>query len=403
MEASAKRRLLAVAAIGALSVAACGSGGGGDDSTAGGSGGGDDIVVGYIGALSGGSATMGVPGLNGIKLAVEEINAEGGINGRMITLVSYDDQADPATSASAAQRLVSEDNAIAVFGGPNSGTVRANNVILAEAQIPQIITIAQEDTLVDPEGDTFQYTFRTTEPNSYDVGAIASLFKDRGYEAICALADTTAYGEGGLASIRTVFEEHGLTLHSTQQHQVNATDLTSQTLALRDAGCDSVYLYSLAPDGALFLKTTTQVGWDVPVVGGRGLMAKSFLSLGGADATGLVLPGTLDPNKQAGADFVAAYDEMFGADDDPAHTYSSLGYDSMQLLAEALRATEGEGGEALATALESVRIDDAASGREGSYLEFGEDHEAPSENFLVFYEIRDGSYEFLTADVESGS
>jgi branched-chain amino acid transport system substrate-binding protein len=364
---------------------------------------GDPIKVGYIGALSGGSASMGNPSLNGIKMAIDAVNDDGGIDGHELELLALDDKADPATSATAAQKLVSEEKVVAVLGGPNSGTVKANNVIITGAGIPQIITVAQEDTLVDSANPGFELTFRVTENNSYDVGAIASLFESEAYEAICVLADTTAYGEGGLTSIRSVFDERNLEIHSVQQHAVNATDMTSQALALRDAGCDSIYLYSLATDGALFLNTLAQIGWDVPVIGGRGLAGASFLSLGGAAAEGLVVPGVIDPNKAEGAAFIKAYDAQYGAENDPAHVYSALGYDSVMVLAAALKETGGEGGNALAKAIENTVLKDAATGREGSELSFSsDDHQASNENFLVFYEISGGTYKFLTSDVESG-
>jgi branched-chain amino acid transport system substrate-binding protein len=356
--------------------------------------------VGYIGALSGGSASLGVPGKNGLQLAVDKINAGGGVGGRKVELVAYDDKADPATSATAAQKLITQDQVVAVLGGPNSGTVKANNVIITGAGVPEIVTIAQEDTLIDPKSPGFPLTFRVTEDNSYDVNAIAALFQKRAYKSICVLADATAYGEGGLSSIRTVFDKKGLAVHAVARHPVNATDMTAQALSLRNAGCDSIYLYSLGPDGALFLKTLAQIGWKVPVIGGRGLAAKAFLSLGGAAAEGMVLPGVVDPNKPAGKAFADAYDAKFGPTDDPAHVYSALGYDSMMMLAAALKTSGGKGKTDLAHALEKTSLTDAASGRARSSLSFGPDkHQAPSENYLVFNEIRDSTYKFLTADV----
>ncbi|PJJ55607.1 ABC transporter substrate-binding protein [Compostimonas suwonensis] len=373
-----------------------GSGSGSSDS-------GSPIKVGYLGALSGGSAANGQSDLNGVQLAVDQLNEAGGIAGRQLEVVTADDKSDPATSATAAQKLVQQDGVVAVLGGPNSGTVKANSVIVTGANVPRIITIAQEDTLIDPAAAGFPLTFRVTENNTYDVDAIASVFEQKGYQAICVLADTTAYGEGGLTTINTVFAKHDLPIHAVARHEVNATDMTAPALTLRDAGCDSIYLYSLGPDGALFLKTLQQIGWDVPVIGGRGLAAKSFLSLAGDAANGVIIPAVVDPSKAEGGAFIDAYDAAYGADDDPAHVYSAMGYDSMNMLAAALEETDGEGGDALAKALGSVELTDAASGREGSTLSFSTDrHEAPSKDFLVLYEIKDGAFSFLSSDVESG-
>jgi ABC-type branched-subunit amino acid transport system substrate-binding protein len=141
----------------------------------------------------------------------------------------------------------------------------------------------------------------------------------------------------------------------------------------------------------------------VPVVAGRGLAAKSFLALAGVTADGLIIPGVVDPAKPSGKAFVAAYDKRFGPGDDPAHVYAALGYDSMKLLAAGLAQSGGAGGTRLAAALETLSISDAASGRAGSTLSFSTNrHQAPGRDYLVFYEIRGGTFRFLTSDVESG-
>lgn len=362
------------------------------------------IRIGYLGDLSGDSAALGLPGGNGAELAAAEVNARGGVAGRRIELVTVDDRADPVTAAAAAQKLVTVDKVVAVLGGTTAGTVTATNAIIAGAGVPQLITTAQEDALLDINAATFPLTFRVTEDNSYDVAAIATLLQDRAYRRICVLADTTAYGDGGLRSIETVFGQRGLAVFASARHAVNAADLTPQATALRDQGCDVVYLYSLGRDGARFLRTVGQIGWKVPVVGGRGLAATSFLSLlGDAPADGLILPGTVDPTKPGGRAFVEAYDRRFGAGDDPAHVYSALGYDSMRLLAAALDKTGGAGGTKLAAALETATLSDAACGRAGSTLSFSTNrHQAPGRDFLVFYEVRGGIFRFLTSDVESG-
>ena len=366
---------------------------------------GDSVLkVGYLADLSGGSAALGAPGGNGARLATDEINVTGGVAGRRIELVTVDDKADPVTSAAAAQRLVAVNKVVAVLGGTTAGTVRASNAIITRAGVPQLITTAQDDTLLDIDAATFPMTFRVTEDDSYDVDAISTLLRDRGYQAICVLADSSGYGDGGLRSIQAVFRAKGLSVFASARHAVNAADLTAEAGLLRDKGCDAIYLYSLGQDGARFLRAINQIGWKVSVVGGRGLAAKSFLSLlGGAAADGMVIPGLVDPAKPGGRAFAEAYDRRYGADDDPAHVYSALGYDSMKLLAVALAATGGAGGTRLAAALETASLTDAAGGRSGSTLSFSTNrHQAPSRDFLVFYEVRGGTFRFLTSDFESG-
>jgi branched-chain amino acid transport system substrate-binding protein len=389
--------LLAVSAL--FAAAGCATAGsGGADRASDQSG---PIKIGYLAPLSGGSASLGVPAKNGMELAIEQINADKKLD-RQLQLVAVDDQADASKSAAAAQKMVGDESIVAVIGGPNSGVVKANNPIITGAGVPNLISVAQVDALVDSGGPSFGLTFRVSENNSYDVNAITSLFKDGHYQHICAVADTTEYGQSGIATIKSVFGKQGLKLSTVVQHEVNATDLTPQVLTLRNAKCDAVYLFDLGQDAALFMKTVNQLNWHVPVVGARGLAQPAFLSIAGATGDGIVFPSVIDPNKQAAKDYIAAYDKKFGADDDPAHVFSAIGYDTVQVLAKALVTSGGKGGKELVKALEGTSVD-GVTGRQGATLGFAADrHEAPSANYLTFWTIKNGKYALYRDDVTSG-
>lgn len=406
MKFTSTPRRAAVAAAAALSAAvvlascAPASSTGAEGGSGGGDSSGDTIKIGYIGPLTGGSASLGVPAQHGFELAVEHLNASGELD-REIELISVDDEADPTKSAAAAQRMIDEDNVIAVLGGPNSGPVLANNPVITGAGVLQLITIAQADNLIDPESPGYDLTFQVTENNTYNVGATVQFFLDADYESICAVADTTEYGQSGIAAIRAVFEENGLEVFEDVSHEVNATDLTPQVLSLRDAGCDSIYLFSYGQDAAVFMKTVNQIGWDVDVIGGRALNQSAFTSIAGEAGDGLIFPSVIDLDKKAAQDFIEAYTEKFG-DDDPAHTFSALAYDSVMMLGEALKASDYKGGQALADALSEVTLEDAASGREGSTLSFTfGDHRAPSDDFQTFWTIEGGEFTMYRNDVPS--
>lgn len=361
----------------------------------------DPIKVGYIGALSGDSSPMGVPGKNGAQLAADKINDDGGINGREVELIAVDDKADPSTSATQAQKLITEDKVVAILGGPSSGTVKSNSEVIAQYGVPELISIAQNDDLVNPESETFDTTFSFTENNSYDIRALAEFIKEKGYKNIGVIADNAAYGQSGTESVKKIMEKKGINVKETVDHSVGANDLTSQTLKLKEADVDAVYVFSLGSDGALFMKTLKQVDWDVPVVGGRGLNMKSFVDLAKDAADGMILPTVINPNKPEAEDFIESYDDKY--DDDPTHIYSSLGYDAMHVLAEALKESDGEGEEDLVKALEGLKGISTVTGGDDNTVSFSKDkHYAPDENFVIFNQVEDGDFEFYTDDVKSG-
>jgi branched-chain amino acid transport system substrate-binding protein len=394
---SSRGRVAVAAALGtALVLTGCSTAGDTGDSGDGGTG--KTVRIGYIGPLSGGSASLGVPSLNAMELAVDDLNASGDLD-FTLELVSVDDEADAAKSSTAAQRMVTEEGVVLVIGGPNSAPVKANNAIITGAGVPNVISIAQSDALVDSANAGYDLTYRVTENNSYDVDGIVSLFVAGDYDTICMVADTSEYGQNGIAATETVFADNGLELAATAQHDANATDLTPQVLQLRDANCDAVYLYDLGQDAALFMKTVHQVGWDVPVIGARALAQQAFISIAGADGDGIIFPSVIDPEKQAAQDFIAAYDAKYGEDSDPAHVFSAVAYDTILMVADALKTSGGEGGDALVKALQSVEIE-GVSGRAGSTLSWSADkHEAPSEDYLTYWTIKDGKYAFYSSDL----
>ncbi|UUT36656.1 ABC transporter substrate-binding protein [Microbacterium elymi] len=356
--------------------------------------------MGYIAALTGGSATLGIPAQHGIELAIKKINDSGELD-RKLELVAVDDAADATKSASATQKMVDEQDVVAVLGGPNSGTVLANNPIITGAGVVELITVAQADNLIDPDSAGYDLTYQVTENNTYNVGATVQFFLDANYKKICAVADTTEYGQSGIASIRTVFGDNGLKVAKVVTHEVNATDLTPQVLSLRDAKCDAIYLYDYGQDAAVFMKTVHQIGWNVDVIGGRALNQAAFLSIAGSAGDGLIFPSVIDLDKQSAKDFISAYTAVYG-DDDPAQTFSALGYDSVLMLAKALKASDYKGGKPLAEALNALTLDDGATGREGSTLSFTPgDHRAPSDDYQTFWTIKDGKYAMYSNTVPS--
>lgn len=397
-----------------LLAAACGggaseSGAGGTDAGTGGDGGatpadaggtdaaggssgqaadGDPIRVGYIGALTGGSANMGVPGRQGIELAFEEANDNGGIDGRPLELVPFDDQADPARSVAGAQGFVREGDIPLVIGGPNSPTVLANREVLAEAGIPLLISIAQEDQLVDPDHPTFDTTFRLTEPNRMDVEAISEFIAEEGCEVVDVVADDSAYGQGGANTIRAALEELDISVGEVVSHPPETDSMTAEVLAIQQNDPDCVYLFSLGPSAALFLQTAEEQNLDKPLFGGRGLNQLGFLEIYGQQNSDIIIPTVAHVDKPAYQEFTEKYGEAYGEQE--WYMFDALGYDTGRAAVEALTRSGGEGGQALADAIAGITDLEATVGPEGAVIDFGDDHEAGSVDWLTTVTIEGG-------------
>ncbi len=351
----------------------------------------DPIIIGAVDATSGGSAPMGLPARNGLELAVKECNEAGGINGRQIKLVTYDNEADAATSATEVTKLIEEDGAILVITGSNSGICNSDKYICNDAGVVNLCSIGTADTVID-DPETFKNTFRVGAPESYLQQLIGFVCKDAGYQHVGVIADTSGYGQTAVVTIQEIFKTLGVPIEIVVQHENGATDLTAQVLQMKNAGCDAVVAYNLGADAALTVTTMAQLDWKVPTYGGRGLNMQSFVELVGEYGEGVVFPCDSDMNapklKAFAEKYVAAgYEELSN------YMFPALGYATMQIAIEALTRSNGEGGDALRAAFESIQNFQTVLGQEDAVVSYSPTkHESVVTGRDVFNSIKDGRF-----------
>lgn len=379
--------LLALTLIGSLT--ACGQSGTTDgDGTA--SADTDVIKVGFVDTLSGGSASMGVPTQEGVKLAVKEINENGGINGKQVEVVYYDDEGDPATSVVQATKMVQQDKVVAAITGSSSGCCNANKQVFADAGIPNIVSVGTADDIVGtPDDETFKTTFRTGSNESYMIEIMANRILDKGYQHVGVIADTSGYGQLAVETMRKIFAEYNIPMDTVVTHETGATDLTAQVLSMQQAGCDFVYSYNLGADAALTCKTIKNLNWDVDIAGARGLNMDTFLSLAGDAAEGVLIPTDINIETEKMQEFKAKYDAEYGEIDN--YMFPAMGYTAAMTLFEGLKLTGGEGGQALVDALESMPAFESILGQDGATISFSPTkHEGVDTRRMTYLTVDDG-------------
>src|SRR3989344_1757613 len=186
------KRFLSLLSLGLLTLTACQAGGSGDEGP---------LKVGFIGPLTGDAAPYGVDMLNGTKMAVEEINTAGGVNGRMIELVVEDGRCTGADSASAAQKLVNVDKVIAIIGGGCSGETLAAAPIAEAASVVMISPLSSSPD-VTMAGD---FIFRNYPSDALKTKAMASLLREEGFAKIAMISENTDFAQGFRESLKKDF------------------------------------------------------------------------------------------------------------------------------------------------------------------------------------------------------
>ncbi|MDR0402349.1 MAG: ABC transporter substrate-binding protein [Treponema sp.] len=315
---------------------------------------GDTIAIGAVFPLSGGVAFYGTESRDGALLAIDEINAAGGLLGKKLTLIAEDDEGDAAKSLNAFTKLVSRDKVSFVLGSSTSGATMAMTIPAQQAKVI-LISPSATNTEVTRAGD---YIFRACfiDPFQGVVGA------DFAYDTLNARRAAVLYDAGadyntGLAeAFKTQFAKNGGEVVADEAYQSGDVDFNAQVTRIRAANPDVVYLPNYYNDVALQAKQLRAQGINVPLLGGDGW--DSLIDNAGDEAlNGFWSAGfaadTTDPRGQA---FVRAYQTKFNK---PASQFAALGYDTMMLVINGIKA---------AGTFDTAAVKDAMAKLNGPYV-----------------------------------
>jgi branched-chain amino acid transport system substrate-binding protein len=226
----------------------------------------DPIMIGYLPALTGPSSSTGVGMNRGIQLAVQEINAAGGIDGRPIELIVRDTQSDPTKAVNGAAELSHGAKVSFVYGPVNSGESLAVVPLLARTNTPQMHP-CWVDSLTDPK--KYPMCFRNA-PTNQQIGAAANRYVVDVLKCkkVAVISDTTGYGTASVNAYVPMLKAKGA--EAVYQGNIDAAnpDLTAEIMRMRSAGAEAIMPWSVNP-GFLsrIINTRGQMQWDVPIVG----------------------------------------------------------------------------------------------------------------------------------------
>lgn len=352
------------------------------------------IKVGVIGAFSGPSAEMGKPMQKGIEMAAKEINDAGGISGRKIEIVAYDDEANAAKNATLAQRAIDTDKVVALIAAPNSGTAIATAKVAKERGIPQIDPIAQAAELLQPYNP---WVFRITTVNDVDAQKLLKYIKEKGWKRVAVLHDTDAFGLSGEKILKQAIPAEGLEIVADEGHKNGSTDLTAQAIAIKDAKPDAVILWDLGADAAIFAKSLKNINVKFPLLSTRGLLFNVYTEMGGDAVEGTIVTGTLDYSRRDVNKWHNNFIKFGGTEG--GINFAGQGYDAMKVLAEGLSkagAANVEDHEKLRQAIESIKGFKTITGDKDAQINFGPDkHEGADIRNSVLIVVKNGKWTLL--------
>jgi branched-chain amino acid transport system substrate-binding protein len=305
----------------------------------------EPIMIGYLPALTGPSSSTGIGINRGVQLAVQEINASGGIDGRQVELIVRDTQSEPTKAVNGAAELIHAHKVSVILGPVNSGESLAVVPLLARANIPQLHP-CWVDTLTDPK--KYPMCFRNA-PTNQQIGAAANRYvvDVLKRKKVAVISDTTGYGTASVNAYVPMLKAKNAEI--VYQGNIDAAnpDLTPEILRMRSAGAEAIMPWSVNP-GFLsrIINTRGQMQWDVPIVGQTTLgSGQTRALLEKPEYWAKVYPNNFRPVcYDAGGkltDRTAAFlDRLKSAKIDVSDTllwWVGVGYDSPRLIAEAMK------------------------------------------------------------------
>jgi branched-chain amino acid transport system substrate-binding protein len=317
---------------------------------------GDTILIGHVASLTGDQATFGASTENGIRLAIEEVNARGGVKGKRVTLKTLDDQGKPEEAAVAATRLITQDKVTVLLGEVASSRSLAMAPIADANQVPQISPTSTNPRVTKDGDRTRPYVFRVCFIDPFQGTVMAKFARENlKLKRVAILRDVGNDYSVGLADyFKKKFEELGGTIVNDQSFKAGDQDFKAQLTTIKGKKPEMIYVPGYYTDVALVARQARELGIKVPLGGGDGWdSAKLYeIAQGALDGSFFSNHYTDENPDPLIQNFVKKYKGKFGETPD---SMAALGYDAAQVAFDAMARAPDLSGPALRDAIAATK------------------------------------------------
>jgi branched-chain amino acid transport system substrate-binding protein len=244
------------------------------------------LKIGGLFSITGPNSFLGEPERNSMQLLAEQINAKGGINGRPLELVIYDDEGDETKARLNAEKLIDKDKVLAIVGPSLTGTTMAIIPTVEKAQVP-LISCAAGVKITTP---VKKWVFKTPQTDVMAVAKIYEFMKRQGIGTIAILTVSNAFGDSGREQLIQQAASSGLQIVADEKYGANDVDMTSQLTKIRGLSPDAIVCWGTNPGPAVIARNMQQLGIKIPLYQSHGIASKKFIELAGPAANGIILP-----------------------------------------------------------------------------------------------------------------
>jgi branched-chain amino acid transport system substrate-binding protein len=356
----------------------------------------DTIKIGSFVSASGPAAFLGDPERKTLELYVDMINAAGGVLGKKLELVVYDDGGSAEQARTFGKRLIESDKVDIILGGSTTGTTMAVVPLAEEAQTP-FISLAGAVVITEP---VKKWVFKTPPTDRQAAEKIFQDMKKRGITKIGLISGTDGFGKSGREQSLDVAPKAGIEIIADETYGPKDTDMTAQLTKIRNTpGVQAILNFGFGQGPAIVTKNYRQLKIDLPLYQSHGVASDSFIELAGAAAEGVRLPtGALlvgdklpenDPQRPVVQQYMNRYQEKFGS---APSTFGGYAHDALMIAVDAFKRAGSTDKAKVRDAIETTRN---FVGTTGIYNMSPTDHTGLDLSAFRMVEVKDGKWTLI--------
>ena len=301
----------------------------------------DPIKIGSVLSVTGPAAFLGDPELKTLQMYVDDLNKKGGVIGRQLQLVHYDDGSDANKANGFAKRLIDDDNVDILVGGTTTGSTMSMVPLVEKAGIP-FISLAGAVVIIEP---VKKWVFKTPHTDRMAAEKVFEDMKKRGLTKVALLSETSGFGNSGKKETEGVAAKYGITLVANETYGPKDTDSSPQLTKIKNtAGVQALFVFGLGQGPAIVTKNYKQLGMTLPLYHAHGVASEEFIKLAGPAAEGVRLPAAAlliadklaasDPQKAVATAYAKAFTEKWKTD---VSSFGGHAYDGLMIAVDAIK------------------------------------------------------------------
>jgi branched-chain amino acid transport system substrate-binding protein len=359
----------------------------------------EPIKIGAFFALSGPEANIGTPTKLVAQMVVDQINKEGGINGRPIELIVGDTESDAAKATVIAKKFIFSDKVAAIIGPTSTAEGMSVKKIVEEAGVPTFMTVGGDPVIMGGNFGAYTYVFKSPQRSSTAARKLYGYLKAKGLTKVALFTASSSFGKDGLGWLETLAPEFGITFTAKEAFGPSDIDMTAQLTKIKNSAPQAIVTWTIGPVGSIVAKNKVQLGITIPLFQCHGLPDPKYIELAGKASEGDRMPATKlmvgdslpnsDPQKKVIAEFIHLYRDVYKHDKEfPINTHSGYAWDAITIVANAMKKA-GTDGKALRAAIEQTK---GYVGVSGVYNLTAEDHNGLDVDSMVMVQVKNGKF-----------